>query len=526
VKPWLAYTRVSTEDQAREGVSLDVQRQSCTAFAAAFGWQIEAVVSDPGRSAKDLDRPGIQGVLARVEAGTIAGLIVHKLDRLTRSVRDLCDLVERFDQAGVALVSVSEKLDTASPMGRFTVTLLGAVAQWERETIADRVQTAMDHRRAQGGFIGGPVPSGLRVVGDKGKRELEVDPAWGDVVRGIWPAITSGLTLRQVADQLNAAGLPTGRTGCRWQPTTVRKVALNPRYVGLLVTAAAQEEARKALASRFNPKQTGRPSHRAITHSLREWPLSGIARCGDCGGALVGVTSSNATGKAYHYYRCSARQHHGRARCSFKDIRAEPWERAVVDFLVEGAKATGLLAPRLRSYAAAAREAAGPLQARRVELQLRRDGAAAEVARLVELAATGGMAANALAKPLADRQAALEELQGILAGVEGQIAATSLSAEQAEQLLAMIQDRIARLPDEPPEEQAASIRQLVAQVTLRPIDKQKGEVDLSINLPRLLASDVFVRQCPVVVVGALRTESVSWGGAVQLRQASAPEGIC
>jgi hypothetical protein len=80
----------------------------------------------------------------------------------------------------------------------------------------------------------------------------------------------------------------------------------------------------------------------------------------------------------------------------------------------------------------------------------------------------------------------------------------------------MIRDRIARLPEEPPEEQAATIRQLVASVTLRPIDKNTGEVDLAINLPRLLSAGEFVRQCPVVEVAALRTNKIAWGAVVCL----------
>ena len=521
MKPWLAYTRVSTEDQAREGVSLDAQRQSCLTFAAAFQWKVGEVVVDPGCSAKDLDRPGIQRVLHQVDAGTLAGVVVYKLDRLTRNLRDLLDLLERFDRSGTALVSVCEKLDTGSPMGRFFVSLIGAIAQWERETIADRVQVAMRHRKAQGGFVGGPVPAGMQVIGEKGKRELQVDPAWGGVVKIVWPGIIAGMSLNQVAEQLNAAGLPTGRTGCRWQATTVRKVALNPRYVGMLCTADDQAAAKKALASRFNPKHTDRPSHSRTSHSLRVWPLSGIAKCGVCGGNLVGVTNQNANGRVYHWYRCNRRQHHGRAVCTFKDIRAEPWERAVVEFLIRGAGTAGDLAPRLRDYAARAREAAAPLQARHDDLVMRRDKAAAEVARLVELAATGGAAANAIAGPLASRQEAFEELSVSLRGVEAEMAASSLSVDQAEQMLGLLRDRITKLAEEPPEEQALSIRMLVREVTLKPVDKQKGEVDLSINLPRLLGTGVqFVRQCPVVEVGALRTENylpgVRWGGVVVL----------
>jgi len=475
-------------------------------MAKALSLPVAEVITDAGISAKNMtDRPGVLRAMAAVEGDRVAGVIIYKLDRLTRSRRDLEDLLDRFAQAGAGLISVSEKLDTSSAMGRFFVAMLGGIAQWERETIAERVQGAMDHRRIQGGFVGGPVPAGLRAVGGPGQRVLEVDPTWGPVVQRIWPAIIGGKTLRQVADMLIDAQLPTGRTGSRWQGTTVRKVALNSRYVGVLCTQEQLDATRAALASRWSPQNPDRPSQRVVAHSLRPWMLSGIAECGSCGGRRVGVTSSNASGKVYHWYRCSARTHHGAARCTAKDLRAEPWEAAVVQSLVRNAEEAGQLAPRLLAYVDHVRRASAGVVKQRDDLVMARDKAAAEISRLVELAATGSAAATALAEPLAERQRSLEALRVNLAGVEAQVQASCMSAEQAEQLLQALKGEISRLPDLPPEEQALAVRMLVSRVVLRPIDKQKGEVDLSINLPRLLGTGEFVSQCPVVVVGALRT---------------------
>jgi site-specific DNA recombinase len=506
VKPWLIYTRVSTEDQAREGVSLDAQRCSCESMAKALSLPVAEVITDAGISAKNMtDRPGVTRVMAAIEAGTVAGVIIYKLDRLTRSRRDLEDLLDRLSQTGAGLISVSEKLDTSSAMGRFFVAMLGSIAQWERETIAERVQGAMDFRKTQGGFVGGPVPAGLRAVGGPGQRVLEVDPTWGQVVQRIWPAIIGGKTLRQVADMLIEAKLPTGRTGSRWQPTTVRKVALNSRYVGVLCTQEQLDQVRAALAARWSPKQPGRPSQRVVAHSLRPWMLSGLAVCGQCGGHLVGVTSSNASGKVYHWYRCSTRTHHGRARCDAKDLRAEPWEDAVVLSLVRNAQEAGKIVPALVEYAELAAKGSEDAQLKRRELTLARDKAAVEISRLVELAATGGATAQALAKPIAERQQALDAIHVNLAGYEAELHARSMSTEQTEQLLVMLRKDIDRLPELPPEEQSLAVRMLVSRVVLRPIDKQTGEVDLSINLPRLLGNREFVSQCRMVVVGALRT---------------------
>ena len=132
------------------------------------------MVEDAGLSAKSMDRPGLQSVLAMLRRGEVQAVVVAKLDRLTRSVRDLGTLIEG-PFAKAALPSVAEQIDTRSAGGRLVLHVLGSVAQWERETIGERVTVALAHLKAQGRRTGS-VPYGKRLVGGAGK-VLEDDPA-------------------------------------------------------------------------------------------------------------------------------------------------------------------------------------------------------------------------------------------------------------------------------------------------------------------------------------------------------------
>src|SRR5690348_10951065 len=146
----IGYARVSTDRQAEQGVSLEAQEAKIRAMATVQGAELIEVIVDGGESAKNLNRPGLRRLLALVEHGTVDAVIVAKLDRLTRSVKDLCELLELFEKRKVALVSVAESLDTGSAAGRLVITIMGAVSQWEREAIGERTRDALRHKRAQG----------------------------------------------------------------------------------------------------------------------------------------------------------------------------------------------------------------------------------------------------------------------------------------------------------------------------------------------------------------------------------------
>ena len=150
----VGYVRVSTERQADKGVSLEAQQAKIRAMATVQGVTLTEVIVDGGESAKSLKRPGLQRLLAMVEAGKVQAVIVAKLDRMTRSVKDLCGLLELFEKRKVALVSVAESLDTGSAAGRLVITIMGAVSQWEREAIGERTRDALQHKRGNGERVG------------------------------------------------------------------------------------------------------------------------------------------------------------------------------------------------------------------------------------------------------------------------------------------------------------------------------------------------------------------------------------
>jgi DNA invertase Pin-like site-specific DNA recombinase len=119
-------------------------------MATVQGAELFEVIIDGGESAKNLNRPGLQRLLTLVNGGKVTAVIIAKLDRLTRSVKDLCSLLELFEKRGVALISVAESLDTASAAGRLVITIMAAVSQWEREAIGERTRDALRHKRTSG----------------------------------------------------------------------------------------------------------------------------------------------------------------------------------------------------------------------------------------------------------------------------------------------------------------------------------------------------------------------------------------
>src|ERR1700719_1319102 len=170
----VGYVRVSTDKQAERGISLEAQEAKIRAMATVQGAELIDVIVDGGESAKSLNRPGLQRLLALISAGKVEAVIVAKLDRLTRSVKDLCGLLELFEKRKVALISVAESLDTGSAAGRLVITIMAAVSQWEREAIGGRTRDALQHKRSQGERVGN-IAFGSRLSEDG--QHLEPDPA-------------------------------------------------------------------------------------------------------------------------------------------------------------------------------------------------------------------------------------------------------------------------------------------------------------------------------------------------------------
>src|SRR4029077_6224166 len=170
----IGYCRVSTDKQADRGISLEAQEAKIRAMAVVQDAELAEVIIDAGESAKSLVRRGMVRLLSLVDDRKIDVVIIAKLDRLTRSVKDLAELLERFQRRGVSLVSVAESLDTGSAAGRLVINIMTAVSQWEREAIGERTRDAMMHKRSRGQRVGN-VAYGYRTSPDG--KHVEPEPS-------------------------------------------------------------------------------------------------------------------------------------------------------------------------------------------------------------------------------------------------------------------------------------------------------------------------------------------------------------
>jgi len=216
-KSVVGYVRVSTEGQAESGLGLEDQVSKIKGYCTLYDLELLEIVVDAGVSAKSLERDGIQKIITGAQAGSFAGVVVAKLDRLTRSVRDLHALLDQVFGV-VELHSVAEKVDTSSAAGRLVLNVLMSVAEWERETIGERTSAALQVKLARGETLG-KAPFGQRWEGGRlvhDEREQEII----SVVRGLR---ARGWTLQAIRDELLARGM-TGRTGSSFGLSTIAKM--------------------------------------------------------------------------------------------------------------------------------------------------------------------------------------------------------------------------------------------------------------------------------------------------------------
>ena len=214
----IGYVRVSTGRQADHGTSLEAQAARIQAMATVQNAELVDVVVDGGESAKSMNRPGLRRVLAMVESGKVDTVVVAKLDRLTRSVKDLCALLELFERKNVALVSVAESLDTGSAAGRLVITIMAAVSQWEREAIGERTREVLRHKRNCGERVGN-IHYGFRLGADR--KHVEPNPEEQAVLTIIRELRGRHRSLREVATALNDTGHRT-RRGSAWRHEYVK----------------------------------------------------------------------------------------------------------------------------------------------------------------------------------------------------------------------------------------------------------------------------------------------------------------
>jgi site-specific DNA recombinase len=328
------YTRIST-DEENQPTSLHSQRERLEAFVASQeGWRIVAHEEDRATGTK-LDRPGLQAALELARTGKIDLLLVYRVDRLSRKVRQLAQLAEELDRAGVALRSATEPFDTGAAAGRMMLQMLAVFAEFEHATIVDRVTAGIERRAKEGKWATGKLPFGYRRNDDK---DVVPDEREAPVVRRVFLLYTrERLGTTSIARLLADEHAPAPARG--WQPAVVQWLLENEAYLGKvhwrgqsypglhepLIDEHTFHQAQALLRER-GQDLTLRRGNRS------DFLLSGVIRCGRCKRAYIGM-SAKGNGGVYHYYACSGRQKLGRKGCDGERLNRDKLEAAVLDQL-------------------------------------------------------------------------------------------------------------------------------------------------------------------------------------------------
>lgn len=219
----IGYVRVSTEEQSKEGVSVDSQIAKIKSYCLLYDLNLVDVVVDAGFSAKSLKRPGLTTVLAALKAKKADGVVVTKLDRLSRAVKDWNTLIDGYfgEKAGKQLCSVGDQVDTRTAGGRLVLNMLMSVAQWEREVIAERTSESLQFKKSKGERVGA-VPFGHDLADDG--VNLVANAQEQAVITEIHRLKSEGHSLRQVAEELTRQGIATKEGNTSWGHQAVARI--------------------------------------------------------------------------------------------------------------------------------------------------------------------------------------------------------------------------------------------------------------------------------------------------------------
>lgn len=310
------YVRVSTTNQAEEGYSIDGQLDSLTKYCEAMGWSVYQKYIDAGFSGGKLERPDILKLIKDAKRGVFDTVLVYKLDRLSRNVQDTLYLVkEVFNKNEVHFVSLQENLDTSSAMGNLFLTLLSAIAEFEREQIKERMQLGKIGRAKSGkSMMWAKVAYGYTY--HVGTGEMTVNQSEAIAVREVFNSYLNGRSISKLRDDLNEEFPKTPA----WSYRTIRQMLDNPvycgynKYKGVIypgnheaiisedVYNKVQEEIKLRQIKTYAQNNNPRPFQ-------SKYMLSGIGQCGYCKAPLKSLLrNTKKDGTRTVRYECHQRR--------------------------------------------------------------------------------------------------------------------------------------------------------------------------------------------------------------------------
>lgn len=342
------YVRVSSEDQV-DRYSIPGQLEELRAYAAEHNLSIYREYVDDGYSGKSIDgRPAMLELLADAKQGRFQAVITWKLNRLARNLADQLKMLEIFNKHNIGYISLTEQFDSNTAQGAFKFQMLGAIAQMEREQIAQNTRLGMQKRSAAGNWNSGNNVLGYEWVTEGGAEpHVRMIPHEAELVRMIFEQYRSGRGLKAITSHLNDAGYMTKRNK-PFSIAAVRGILTNVNYIGQIqytvhekFTGASSDRSKRVVQGTHEPiismelwnevqsllNQRSRPPTKQVN---RYYPLAGLLKCPVCGYSMVPAHTKayrkNGNVHMNHYYVCGNYTNRGSTACKANAIPASPVE--------------------------------------------------------------------------------------------------------------------------------------------------------------------------------------------------------
>ncbi len=362
IKTLAFYVRVSTEEQAEEGFSIQAQLETLRSYARQHRYIVFKEYIDEGISGKSIDkRFALQQMLEDSKKGLFHEVIVWKINRISRNQLDLLQIVDTLQRNNVTFRSYSENFETETPMGRFALQMMGSVAELERNTIVENVKMGMKQRARQGKWNGGIVLGYQSVEVENSthrKRKetrLEIVESEAHIVRMIFEKYAGGRGLKSIANELNHLHYKT-KHNKPFSVTTVKTILNNPVYIGKIrfnkqenwndkrrkgtnANPIIVDGEHKAIISQELWDKVQARYANTIRYSTRvfygSFPFTGVMRCPKCGHGMVSqrATRKNKAGEIKYtlYYQCGQFANKGTAVCRANSVRADYAEQEIME---------------------------------------------------------------------------------------------------------------------------------------------------------------------------------------------------
>ena len=224
------YIRVSTEEQAKTGFSIRAQQEKLVSYANIRGWDIHDIYIDEGISGKNLEREAIKRLINDIKQQKINNVLVFKIDRLTRSTKDLIELLELFKDYNCDFNSLTESIDTSSPTGRMFIKIIGLFAEFERETIVERIKLGLERKVKEGYSLCSSTTS-YGYDRKKGEKVQNINIEESKIVKMIYDMYLNNVSINDIKRHLTSNRIKTKKNK-EWSNKMILNILTNPNYIG------------------------------------------------------------------------------------------------------------------------------------------------------------------------------------------------------------------------------------------------------------------------------------------------------